>query len=261
MSHSLINPLRDVSALPHAYGFCDDFIHFDEVEKWINAGGAAGTCALVAAGQGGQIVLTTAATDDDHEYLVNGDAAVGATPFYLGSGYGAMVFQSRFKLTEAATNQATFAIGISMASPASAEWTTKTTAPAVGDHLFAALLTKREGSLDWLFSTCCSADSPTNIETTIEHPVVSGNWVTVEIAITPDALSSGYECTLRMDPAGKQSLQPVYPDTGNVARLGPVKHLHTYRTAGAAYVGCEVRAGTAAAQTAHIDYIAAYQVR
>ncbi|MGQ0637315.1 MAG: hypothetical protein ACT4QC_22130 [Planctomycetaceae bacterium] len=221
------------------HGFFDDFDWYLSPHRWTSLAADAG--ASVAAGassQGGAVVLTTGATD-------NNEAAVGTTnsPFKMADDKP-LFFEARLQYAEANTDDANvfagFADGLNSANMLVDNGAgPKTSFSGAGIY-------KVDGETAW---RCISSKGGTQTITQSTKTAGGSLAQVLRVELQPiDGASA--EATFYVDD------EPLRDAAGNV-----IKHTIALASAAAMQAGVYAKAGSGNSEVVNVDYVAAYQLR
>lgn len=240
----LMSPLMN----RRTFGFFDDFEWFVSVHRWTKivtdvAGGVGIACADGAAG-----LLTVSpedATDEDEVYLKS------SNELFLWANDKPAVFECRLKFAEANTNKLNIFFGVKDAIAADS---LVDAGAGMAASYSGAVFFKQDGQTLWSVESALAATKTTTQLTAANSldkaakTAGSTSYQTLRIEFLP--LNS---TTADLDFYHKAS------DTSPSILVA--KHNYTYTSATEMHVGLGVKNGSTTAETATVDYIAAFQLR
>lgn len=244
----LLNPVQKLHDAPHFFGFHDDFLEFVTGDLWTDTSTDISATITNPDGVGGQVLLTTDATDNNEAYLhTTREIALFAAnqPF---------VVQARLKFTEANTDDANVAFGVMNAVGADA---LVDDGAGPKSSFSGAVWYKVDGETRWRTR---SSIGTTASSSETDQTSGGGGWQTLRIEFVPYSSTLG-KVTFLLDPNGGQGIFQVAPyDTTNV-RLLRVEHEIDFTSATEMNVFVGAKAGGANSEVVTVDYIDYWQVR
>ena len=98
-------PITEINngGLSEGFGFVDDFLTFDDENKWVLTQASAGTAALDAAAKGGVLLLDAASSTNNQGVQIQMGGAAGASSF-IASANSKIYFEARVKIADIGTS-------------------------------------------------------------------------------------------------------------------------------------------------------------
>ena len=93
------NDQIDSGAIDEGFGFVDEFLTFDDENKWVLTQATAGTAALDAAAKGGVLLLDCNSTTNNQGVQIQVGGAAGAASF-IASAASKIYFEARVKIAD-----------------------------------------------------------------------------------------------------------------------------------------------------------------
>lgn len=224
--------------------FFDDFNHMDLVGLWVDTSTDTGAAPTLATDGESAVVLTTGATNNNEAYLSSNRLwdVVADKP---------IVFETRLKYTESATDDANVAMGFCSAAAADAILDDGG-GPAASYS--GALFFKVDGGTAWQFETSVAGAQTTNTISNVTPG--GGTYQSFRIEIRPIDSTTAEVVPLIDSSGGNNFVQCKDATTGNL-----IKHTITYTSYAAAEVMLGVKAGSASSETPRWDYVRVSQAK
>jgi hypothetical protein len=100
-----------VGGLDQGFGFTDDFLTFDDENKWVLTQATAGTAALDVAAKGGVLLLDCNSTTNNQGVQVQLGGAAGASSF-IASAASNIYFEARVKIADIGSTTCQMFVGL-----------------------------------------------------------------------------------------------------------------------------------------------------
>jgi len=105
------NDQIDSGAIDEGFGFIDDFLTFDDENKWVLTQATSGTAALDVAAKGGVLLLDSAAATNNQGVQVQLGGAAGASSF-IASAASKIYFEARVKIADIGSTTCQMFVGL-----------------------------------------------------------------------------------------------------------------------------------------------------
>jgi hypothetical protein len=228
-----------------SFGFFEDFEHFVTGDLFTDTSADSGAAVAMTDAAGGQITLTTGGTDNNECYLLT------TKEIFLIAANKPLMFECRFNINEANTNDAAVALGFMSAVAADSIVDGGLT---VQSSYSGAVFLKPKDTLTWTVETSIATTRTGTTSLTAANSLdgvakvsTDAGWQTVRIEITP---ISATEAEAAFYHAGA---------SGSLTLAKKITFTYTSATEMNAFVG--VKAGGANSEIVTVDYITAYQLR
>lgn len=221
------------------HGVHDDFQWYISPHLWTTTGDVNCTAAITANAEGGVVALTTTATDNDQVMLATTNAVFKARA------NADIVYVARVQYAESNTTNAYANVAVGFSSDFTTDLLLDSGAGADVNHT-GALIYKKDGGTKWI---CHASNGATQYETTSTTTAGGSDWV--ELKITCEEQGDG-----NVRYTFHHNDQPLRDTNGraiafNVAHSGSLS----------VKPGVFVKAGTTAAETVSVDFVAMFQNR
>jgi hypothetical protein len=105
------NDQIDSGAIDEGFGFVDEFLTFDDENKWVLTQATAGTAALDAAAKGGVLLLDCNSTTNNQGVQIQVGGAAGAASF-IASAASKIYFEARVKIADIGSTTCQMFVGL-----------------------------------------------------------------------------------------------------------------------------------------------------
>ncbi len=237
---------------PLAHGFFEDFDHIVSADRWTKILDTGAT-QLVIDGAGGILEILNDTTDED------GSAIETTAELFQVLEGKPLTMSCRLQITEGDVQEANVAVGFSTVVTVDTMQITDLGPIATYDG---AMIYKTGGSVSSSANTQWSvavSNATTTTQTLTDAPVVSGDWQSVRIDITP-INATDFEVTYFIDVNGGTDWVQMRQDGVN-PRSPAIKHTGLITSMDAMHVFAIVKNGNAAADKLELDWIQAWQKR
>lgn len=244
----LLLPMDRLHLAPHQFEVFSDFEHLVTGDVWTSLAADIGASVATVDGVGGQLALTTGATDNNEAYVST------TREIFLFENNRPAAWQVRVKWAEAATDDLNFAFGVMNA--VAADGLVDNAGGLKADFSGAAFYKVDGGTRLQAISSVATARTTTDLDLTGG----GGQWLTLRIEFQPISATLGY-ITFLADPNGGQNLQQVLPyDRANLL-VPRVQHSIVLGSATEMQLFVGAKAGGAASEVVTVDYLYGCQAR
>lgn len=232
------------------YGVFTDFDHYVSGDQFTTAADSTGTCAEDVTVAGGTVKILTAATDND-------EVSCSSNALFKFANSLPIVARCRLKMGSVDDTLTNLFFGV-----------TDTAGEVVGDDAIGPAAANNYAGIYTLDSVGAPAgstagdfwyggvsDGTTKQEKVSDSTSVSATWQTLEVRCTPNN-AGRQDVTYWIDTAGGNSLSQLVDADGNL-----IRHSMAYASATMMAAVVYVKAGSAAINTVHLDFVGAWQLR